>query len=236
MLKVYEATNVGKVRDINEDSLACLPREVFCVADGMGGHAAGEVASRTLVNNAHGFLFVRDEIDEQDLAAAIACANEKILAMAEENQKYRGMGTTATVLHLTADRGFWAHVGDSRLYLWRNNSLGQITRDHSYVEELLASGSITREEAQHHPRRNLLTRAVGVMKEVEIDRGNFPLERGDVFLLCTDGLTNMVDDGEISAILADANAPDPAAKLVERALEGGGLDNVSAIVVKCDGA
>lgn len=235
MIEVYTATDVGNVREVNEDSLACLPNNVFVVADGMGGHAAGEIASSALVSSAREYLRDRVDITAGTLAATIREANVKILHISGEREEYRGMGTTATMLHLTGAKGFWAHVGDSRLYLLRDDQLHQITRDHSYVEELVAAGSITPAEALHHPRKNLLTRAVGVMPELEVDTGILDLRAGDVFVLCSDGLTNMVADWDITQILRENLSDEPAQKLVAAALQAGGLDNVSAITVIYDG-
>lgn len=234
MARVYQASDVGRVRSVNEDSLAVAER-VYVIADGMGGHAAGEVASRLLVDTVTDYLARLDTIDEQILSAAVDKANAVILQRAGQHPDYRNMGTTATLLYLD-DSGdaLWAHVGDSRLYLFREGVLRQITRDHSYVEELVESGSITHEEARRHPRKNLLTRAVGVRKSLKVDRGNFVVKPQDIFLLCTDGLTNMVAETDIKEILSRPAAPDPARELIESALQAGGADNVSAIVVVCD--
>ena len=231
---VYTASDVGKVRAVNEDSVTVTDK-VYAIADGMGGHAAGEVASRALIDTVNSFFAGRGELDEHILAEAVTEANRKILAMVREEPQLNGMGTTATLLTLTNDRACWAHVGDSRLYLCRCGELKQITRDHSYVEELVAAGSITHEEARLHPRKNLLTRAVGVRPTVKTDTGHLPVDEHDIFLLCTDGLTNMVTDNDIRDILTAPTDADPARELVERALAAGGLDNVSAIVVITDG-
>ena len=234
MVRVYQASDVGNVRSVNEDSLAVSER-VYVIADGMGGHAAGEVASRLLVETVTDYLARLDGIDEHILSAAVAKANEVILTRAGQHPDYKNMGTTATLLHLD-DNGnaFWAHVGDSRLYLFCKGELRQITRDHSYVEELVESGSITQEEAQRHPRKNLLTRAVGVQKKVKVDAGKFVTAPQDIFLLCTDGLTNMVSETDVKEILSRPVAANPAQELIESALRAGGLDNVSAIVVMND--
>ena len=140
------------------------------------------------------------------------------------------MGTTATLLHVSGSTAFWAHVGDSRLYLLRGDRFCQITRDHSYVEDLVEQGEITEAEARIHPRRNLLTRAVGIETELVVDTGSFPLEAGDVLLLATDGLTKLVSDPEIVMLLR-SGAADPAAELIRAALAAGGTDNITAIVV-----
>lgn len=204
--------------------------EVYVVADGMGGHAAGEVASHILVKSVQADLSGREGIREAELCDSIRHANHEILATVAENPDCQGMGTTATVLHLEEGQAFWAHVGDSRLYLLRSGQLMQITRDHSYVEDLVEHGEITEAEARNHPQKNMLTRAVGVEEELEVDSGSFAVATGDVLLLATDGLMNMVPEDEIAAILS-RNDEDPAKSLVAAALHYGGRDNVTAVVV-----
>ena len=233
MAKVFQATHVGKVRHNNEDSLIVIEPETFVVADGMGGQAAGEVASQTLVETVKDFLSKTPAPwDEKILSQAIFLANKVILNLARQNQEYQGMGTTATILYLNGRQAYFAHVGDSRLYRLRNNFFKQITEDHSYVETLVRSGEITPEQARIHPLKNVLTQAVGAIEEIDIDAANFSIEFGDIFLLCTDGLTNMVDDETIASILQ--TAPNPADALIEAALAAGGKDNVSVIVVFAD--
>lgn len=148
------------------------------------------------------------------------------------NPEFHGMGTTATILSLDGGTAYFAHVGDSRLYLLRGNHFAQITDDHSYVETLVRRGEITHEEARVHPMKNVLTQAVGAIPELEIDAANFSIQSGDIFLLCTDGLTNMVEDELIAKILLGAS--NPADALVEAALNAGGRDNVSVIVAGVD--
>lgn len=230
MSKVYQATHVGKVRKNNEDALIYIEPETYVVADGMGGQAAGEVASQMLIDIVKNFLAtVPEPHGEEILKKAIMKSNAAILREAEKNPNYDGMGTTATILHIYDRRAYYAHVGDSRLYRLRNNILEQITEDHSYVEELVKRGEITPAEARIHPMKNLITRAVGAYDELSVDTASFTVYGGDTYLLCTDGLTNMVDDETIAKILA-ANT-NPAESLIQAALDNGGIDNVSAIVV-----
>ncbi len=232
-MRVYQATDIGHVRSTNEDAVLSFEPDTYLVADGMGGHAAGEVASRILAETVRLTLSARSAPwREQELKDAMFRANEEILARVKEQPQYRGMGTTATLLHFHEKTAYYAHVGDSRLYLMRGGSLQQVTRDHSYVEELVAQGSITREEAKRHPRRNLLTRAVGVQRELAVDTGNFAVEPGDRYLLCTDGLTNMVSDEEILAVLQTDE--DPAESLLRKALDAGGTDNITILAVVYD--
>ena len=166
--------------------------------------------------------------NEEILSQAILLANSKILNLARQNANYLGMGTTATILSLDGRQAYFAHVGDSRLYRLRNDSLTQITEDHSYVETLVKRGEITPEEARVHPMKNVLIQAVGAVEKIFVDTANFQVEGGDTFLLCTDGLTNMVDDEAIKTILQSAT--NPADALIEAALAGGGRDNISVIV------
>ena len=233
MSKVFQATHVGKVRRNNEDSLIVIEPETFVVADGMGGASAGEVASSMLVETVKNFLTNSPAPwNETILAQAITRANEDIWNLSRQNEDYSGMGTTATILYLDGTKAYFAHVGDSRLYLLRNSKLEQITEDHSYVETLVRRGEITEEQARVHPMKNVLTQAVGAMPEVQINAANFSAQRDDVFLLCTDGLTNMVDDETIARILQ--TSPNPADALINAALDAGGKDNVSVIVVGID--
>ena len=231
MSKVYQATHVGKVRKNNEDALIFIEPEIFVVADGMGGQAAGEVASKMLIDTVKNFLpSIPEPLHEDILKKAILKSNAAILRAANENPNYRGMGTTATILHIYKDRAYYAHVGDSRIYRLKNKILEQITQDHSYVEDLVRRGELTAAEARLHPMKNILTQAVGAVENISVDTASFSVHAGEIFLLCTDGLTNMIDDNEIAEILlANEN---PAESLVQAALDNGGADNISVIVVK----
>ncbi len=233
MTKVFQATHVGKVRSNNEDALIVIEPETFVVADGMGGASAGEVASQMLIETVKHFL-TKNPLpwNEKLLSQAILLANDKILNKARLNPEFRGMGTTATILSLNGGKAYFAHVGDSRLYLLRNNYFAQITQDHSYVESLVKRGEISHEEARMHPMKNVLTQAVGAIPELDIDAANFSVQSGDIFLLCTDGLTNMVEDELIAKILLGAS--NPADVLIDAALSAGGKDNVSVIVAGVD--
>ena len=234
MSKVYQATNVGKVRKNNEDSMLVTEPEIFIVADGMGGQAAGEVASKILVDTAKNFLpKIAEPLNEDILTKSILKANAEILKAVRENKNYRGMGTTATILHIYKNRAYYAHIGDSRLYRVRNNNIEQITQDHSYVESLVRRGEITPAEARVHPLKNILTQAVGADDDITVDSGNLRLDTEDIFMLCSDGLTNMVADEDILKILLESK--NPADDLVQAALDNGGHDNITVIVVDIDG-
>ncbi len=229
--KVYRATDVGLVRPGNEDALAIFPPECYMVADGMGGHVAGEVASSLLVKVVQKELQGKSSIKEEELRSAILVAHGKIQQAAQDTPAYSGMGTTATLFHIHDGLLYWAHVGDSRLYILRNRILTQITRDHSYVEELVERGKLTESEARVHPQKNMLTRAVGMEGKLEVDGGRYTLVEGDILLLATDGLMNMVSDESICRILQEEK-DDKAARLVSEALAAGGRDNVTVIVLE----
>ena len=214
----------------------CSPADgVFIVADGMGGPAAGEVASRIAAESALDVL-KKEPVSIDALNDIFTSANERILEYAGEHTECNGMGTTMTVLAVLQDnRYLWAHVGDSRIYRLHAGELSQVTRDDSYVEELVEKGEITHEEARNHPRKNMLTRAVGVEKSLKAESSSSEYEAGDIFLLSSDGLTNMVTDDDIQDILSDDSTPDEKVdRLIKMALDAGGRDNISVIVVDTD--
>lgn len=234
-------TDVGRVRTNNEDSVfiknepvGALPN-LFVVADGMGGHKAGEVASNLAIKYCCEYLEgKKDSGDEilDTLIGAVRYANTKVYEFAECDESCSNMGTTfvgCSVLGLTA---YIAHVGDSRLYRINSGGIEQITTDHSYVEEMVKAGKLTHEEAENHPDRNIITRAVGTSVEVEADGIVLNAAKGDIILICSDGLNTMVKDNEILEIVT---APDSLQqkldRLVARANEMGGRDNISAILI-----
>ncbi len=230
------ATDAGRVRDTNEDSFVAEPK-VFVVADGMGGHQAGEVASELAATT------LRDRLQAgapsaDVVVAAVVEANAAIFQTAHNNAAQRGMGTTLTAIAvMPPDEGrpeqfAVVNVGDSRAYLSRAGELTRATVDHSYVQELLATGHITEQEARAHPRRNIVTRALGIEPSVRVDSWVLPVVRGDRFMVCSDGLVDEVDDDEIKQIL-DTNAQPQAAAdaLVAAAVHNGGRDNVTVIVI-----
>lgn len=226
------ATHVGHIREANED--AVFPRDdghlqgpvVVAVADGMGGHVAGEVAARTAIEAA--------VATEQDVTAAarVRLANDAVIAAVEADPTLFGMGTTMTLGIFHEDgRLELAHVGDSRAYLYREGEIEQLTTDHTLVAEMVARGQLTPSQALTHPRRNLLTRVVG-MTRIGVDTRDVELTVGDRVLLCSDGLTGMVSDAEIARILIDSATPSEAAwTLVEAANAAGGVDNTTVAVV-----
>lgn len=229
-MRVGAATDKGKVRQTNEDAYCVLP-SLFAVADGMGGHEAGEVASSVVIQTLEHFPYDGHNPGDS-LRHAVETANQKIYALAGSNEQYRGMGTTVTAAKVLEDRIYIVHVGDSRAYHISDGAIQQVTADHSVVGELKRSGSITEDEAMIHPQRNLLTRAVGTEPQVEVDLVEFRIQLDDVLVLCTDGLTGQVTAEEIREVVERCVHPQAAADaLVRMANERGGPDNISVIVV-----
>ena len=231
-------TDPGLRRSENEDAyLLDTEGGLFCVADGMGGHAAGEVASRLAVEVLAREMARPDDGATLDarLRAAVAAANRAILETAERDPALAGMGTTLTALALARDDGGYtiAHVGDSRAYLFRRGKLSQLTADHTWVQQQVDAGLLTPEEARGHPFSSMLVRAVGIAADPEIDIIRGDLEPGDLILLCSDGLSGMVDDDEIASILArDLPLDDTARELAAAANRNGGADNITAILIR----
>lgn len=233
-------TDKGVVRALNEDyHLMLVDRGVFIVADGMGGHAAGEVASEMAVQiiaqEMGNFRALPDHEIARRLFGAIQSANGAIYRRTLVEEDKRGMGTTATVLILFPRRYLIAQVGDSRAYLLRGGRLFQITKDHSYVQEQVDAGLLTPDQARTHPYANVITRCVGSNEEVVPDIYFGTLQKGDLVLLASDGLTGMVEDEQLLKILASGAEPDQLiGRMISDANRRGGLDNITAIVVRID--
>jgi protein phosphatase len=224
-------TDVGRQRSVNEDSLVLAP-PFFAVADGMGGAKAGEVASAMA---AEAFEGESDsgEAAEAQLSRILREANRRIYDLAVTDDSHRGMGTTVTAAKVTGDEVSLGHVGDSRAYRLREGELEQLTRDHSLVAELERSGQITPEAAEHHPQRSIITRALGPEPDVQVDTYTLAGRAGDVFLICSDGLTSMISDEELAAILRSAESLDDAAEsLVRAANQSGGKDNITVVLFR----
>ena len=222
-------TDVGRQRTANEDSLVVRP-PLFAVADGMGGAKAGEVASAVAVEAVESARD-SDESTEAQLASIVRDANRRIYDLAVADESRRGMGTTLTLVKVHGEEVSLAHVGDSRAYRMRDGELAQLTRDHSLVAELERSGQITPEAAEHHPQRSIITRALGPEPDVEVDTYTLAGRDGDVFLICSDGLTSMITDDEVAFILSSASSLDQAADaLVRAANQSGGKDNITVIL------
>ena len=240
-------TDVGMIRSGNEDNFAVDAngaRGVFIVADGMGGHAAGEVASEMAVQivirelkKVSDSAAVSDGTASKALAESLKLANRAIHDRTITEVDKQGMGTTASVLVLADSRYVIGQVGDSRVYLLRNGALSQLTKDHSYVQEQVDLGNLTPEQARYHPYSNVITRCVGASPEVEPDLYHGEAKTGDIFLIASDGLTGMVDDRRLAQLLMSRAEPDRKVQsLIAEANGRGGLDNITAIVVQVEEA
>jgi serine/threonine protein phosphatase PrpC len=250
-LSFWAATDVGKKREINEDNfLVDKKLSLFVVADGMGGHASGEVASHLAVHEFRAAVEAGKEIVEryakgdtsvrpQDILAllesAVHAAGSAVYQKGQAEPEKRGMGTTTSALLIAGDRGFIAHVGDSRVYMLRSGQVVQLTEDHSLLNELIRRGKITKEGFEDSPYKqykNAVTRAVGVYETVQGDTIDFEILPGDQFLVCSDGLHAYLDDQKIIELLAGDDVTDVPKKMVELANAGGGHDNITALVVR----
>lgn len=231
---ITHATDIGCIRTTNEDSYLCIEPNLYAVADGMGGHAAGEIASRIMVDTVKFHLEHKnpDECTEECLKSTVLEANQQIMKASVDNPDYNGMGTTISLFYVHYGYATWAHVGDSRIYLLRNNEIYQLTNDHSLVNELLQKNKITAEEAENYPHKNILTRAVGVSINLNVDTGSCDILENDKFVICSDGLTNMVSNDEIKQICYDDSIKNKAQTLVNSAINYGGKDNITCIVVE----
>jgi serine/threonine protein phosphatase PrpC len=247
-LKAFGLSHVGRQRQHNEDSfLVQDDASLFLVADGMGGHAAGEIASKIAVDSIKEFILHTKEdegtwphaYDEQykrstnRLMAAVKIANTRVLEAMRKDARLRGMGTTVVACLADGDTMSFAHVGDSRAYMIRNSQLSRITNDHSWVFEQVQAGMLTAEEAERHPLRNVITRALGGALSVTPDAAEVQCKPGDVFLLCSDGLTGMVPEDQILRLVTENEDLESACQnLIDKANEKGGVDNVTAILVR----
>ncbi len=249
-LEYSARTDTGRKRKGNEDSFIINDEEgLFVVADGMGGHAAGEVASRLAVESIEEFVrmtgsdreitwpFEIDDsmpLDANRLKIALRLANRKVIKFPEERHEYQGMATTVVSMLFSDSTIYIGHVGDSRAYRVRDGHITQLTNDHSWVNEQVVSGVLTSNQARNHPLRNVVTRAVGSRWDLQVDLLTEDAKDGDLYLLCSDGLSTMLDDDEILQILKAASTAEAACeRLIERANEAGGEDNITAIVIRC---
>jgi protein phosphatase len=267
-VRAFGLTDPGRVRPANEDHFlvadlsralhvrqTSLPQpkiqqarsrgHILLVADGMGGHNAGEVASALSVETVEGFVvellrrFSNLQEDDEhgvihDLREAVRQADARLIEEAREHPEFRGMGSTLTVAFASGTRLFVLHAGDSRCYLFRANRLEQLTDDHTMVAEMVSLGALSPEQARRHPHRHIVTNVLGGEQSgVRIDVQRAHLQAGDVLLLCTDGLTDMLDDAHIASVLAEEPDPEAACRrLVARANEAGGRDNITAVVAR----
>lgn len=245
-IEAYGVSDVGKKRSRNEDSFLVSDEiQLYIVADGMGGHSGGEYASRLAVSTVEEVLLSMnsdpeatvisgvnsDETEFGDrLRYAIEVASQKIFDQALYDPDLKGMGTTITAVMVENSQAFVANVGDSRVYLQRGSIIEQKTNDHSLVNEQIQAGLISEEDAKNHKLKNIITRSVGYQEEVEIDIAKFALEKGDKLILCSDGLTNLVDDAQIYETISQNDIKASCQKLVDLANENGGDDNITVVI------
>ncbi|MFA9422536.1 MAG: Stp1/IreP family PP2C-type Ser/Thr phosphatase [Sedimentibacter sp.] len=239
-MKVYYDTNKGLLRENNEDNLIVEETgryNLYAVADGMGGHKAGEVASSLAIDSIRECF--KESFQQEDFQApsfiikSVKTANDKIREEALKKEECFGMGTTITmaVVDLELNIAYIGNVGDSRAYILENNEIKQITDDHTYVNELLKDGKITKGEAKNHPKRNVITRAVGSEESVNPDIFEIEIFEKEVILLCTDGLTTHLSDEKIRDTLKEYGSSESVQKLIEMANDNGGTDNITIIIV-----
>jgi len=229
---VGATSDVGLVRDANEDSYL-IDRPLYAVADGMGGHLAGDVASSTAVRVISEQASAASSSDPESLVQIVTAANSAIYEKARADSGLRGMGTTCTLALVDGGRALIAHVGDSRAYLLSDGELEQLTEDHTLVSRMVREGKIHPDEAQHHPQRSIITRALGVDSEVEVDLLDIELHLGDRLLICSDGLSSVVGKDTIQTTLQEVSDPQEAAeRLVAQANDAGGDDNITVIILE----
>lgn len=244
LLQTSSFTDIGKLRQNNEDSFLELDlpeseekRLLLVVADGMGGHNAGEVASKTVVETIESYFKSGSQSNNSDtlnnLKKSLEDANRAVLKASSNNVNLAGMGSTCTAMMIVDDKNFLAHVGDSRAYMVRGNKITQITKDHTLAEKMLDTGILSREEARNSPHKNMLIKAIGISEDLEIETyGPFKIKLGDVYLLCSDGLTEYLDEEELCSIL-NMYEPEEACKLlIKIANKRGGKDNITVQVTK----
>ena len=240
-MKAFAVTDIGRVREMNQDSYYISPGDgsikLFIIADGMGGYKGGEVASSLAIESAKNYILdnYNDTKKEKEcilelLRSAIEYANSVVFEKSKEVEDLNGMGTTIDICLVHSNRVYIGHVGDSRVYRQRKDFFRRLTTDHSYVEQLIKEGNITREEAYNHPKKNMLTKALGCTAFVEPDVLVKGFQKNDVLLMCSDGLTNMLRENEISQIIKQD--PETACqKLVDAANQRGGIDNLTAVII-----
>lgn len=238
-MKYYAMTDVGRRREINQDYVYATDRAIgpfpnlLVVADGMGGHKAGDFASKYTVEVLKEELqLIKSGKPEEILRRVVQIANRKLIEAASQDVKLEGMGTTLVAATVIGNTLYFANIGDSRLYLIDDN-IRQLSKDHSLVEEMVRLGGIKAEDARNHPDKNIITRAMGVKTEVDADFYEFRVRRGDIILMCTDGLSNMVEDDEMFALVKGArDIVEAVQMLVDRANANGGRDNIGVVLAE----
>jgi len=244
-LKLFGSTDIGLVRERNEDSFIALGENeitsaldaILVVADGMGGHASGDVASSITVKHLESKLRVTDRYPvgysatENYLQSLLKEANQKVYEAGQVSVR-SGMGTTCTLVALKGQTLYYSHVGDSRAYLYRDSELTQITHDHSWVGRAVDMGTLTKEEARMHTDRNVITRAIGLSPDVEVDSGRLSIAPGDIVLVCSDGLNSMLSDDEITEVLKNTPVTKLCEQMISHANGAGGDDNTTVVVAQ----
>ena len=242
MIKAYAKSDVGKVREINEDSYYISESldevQLYIIADGMGGYNGGEIASSLAIKSAKNYIennFAQADKDKESIiqlvASSLEYANMVVYEKSKENKELNGMGTTLEVCLIYNNKAYIGHIGDSRIYRIRKDFIRKLTQDHSYVQKLVKDGTITKEEAEKHPKKNMLMKALGCNAFVEPDVSVKGFLRDDILLISSDGLTNMVKQEDIFKI-AKGNIEKAPIRLVDLANENGGLDNITVVVIK----
>ena len=242
MIKAYAKSDVGKIREMNQDyyyiSNSLDEIQLYMLADGMGGYNGGEIASKLAIQTAKSYIennFNEIEKDKdsiiQLIGSSMEYANMVVYEKSKESKELEGMGTTLEICLIYNNRAFIGHIGDSRIYRIRKEFMRKLTKDHSYVQQLVDEGKITKEESINHPKKNMLIKALGCTEFIEPDSMVKGFIKGDILLMCTDGLTNMLTEDEIFKILK-SDLIDPSKELVQKANDAGGLDNITAVIIK----
>ncbi|WP_290776173.1 Stp1/IreP family PP2C-type Ser/Thr phosphatase [Anaerofustis sp.] len=237
-MRLVGTSDVGMVREINQDSFLMLENKekniiAFGVADGLGGHNAGELASALCMDILREYFNISNKFYDEmksEVKGIIEYANKRILDFANENEEALGMGTTLTLCIFHEGDAFVVHIGDSRCYTINQNEIKQITVDHSLVSHMVASGEITKEEAEHHPNRNIITNALGTQEEFFIDTYELDLKKGDIVLICSDGLSEHVSKEDIMDIVNNNDLEEAKHLLIDKANENGGTDNITVVL------
>ncbi|MDR5658318.1 Stp1/IreP family PP2C-type Ser/Thr phosphatase [Serpentinicella sp. ANB-PHB4] len=240
-MKSVGCTDIGRVRSVNEDGFYIYEDKygLYIVADGMGGHKSGDVASRIAIHTIKDQLISylnSEELDENQISdliiQAFEEANTAIYSKSLNEKNCNGMGTTATLILIFNDKAYIGHVGDSRAYVYRDKTTTQLTEDHSLVAELLKNGSINEREARRHPKKNIITRALGTDNNINVDIVTSKIHKNDIFILCTDGFSNQVNDDELSHVLEKQGLnKESCYQLVNIANEKGGYDNITLVLI-----
>ena len=241
-MEAFAKTDIGKARDMNQDYYYISPEQslinLYILADGMGGYTGGEIASKLATISAKNYIesnFEETLTEKEEIVKLIKdsmeYANMVVYEKSKENKELEGMGTTLEVCLIYNNIVYIGHIGDSRIYIQREEKLKKLTIDHSYVEKLVKDGTITKEEAINHPKKNMLTKALGCMAFVEVDVTEVDLHKDDIILICSDGLTNMVEEETINNVIKEDYKSAPE-KLIELANNNGGYDNITALVIR----